>query len=704
MFIDLLDKKIQPMSINIENVPDIKLSNSLRENLQKALHEEEKKYVKISDKNSIVQTDKSYVFFSNQWFYLAILCKKFAESLKPYGDFFDNNIRKNNKIITILKNKDYSNPDWYQLLPNSDDRIKMEKYIDGNSPFRPGKALINSTNIRTTKDIFDSCVLKKIPVPDESSGYLGTLIYYLSKRPDLYNKLDIEIRNQIKNVNNFITLSETTNICAQQIIDLIYKIDKFEKIKYLLEENEKFIKINISKTEGLLPSGNFLRYLFAKQNSESYNSKRIFNEKEYTITFNTKKIVCKLTNQWVNSDPEINEEANNLKALIKIINKFYNDDLEIKYESEKKYFCILKKNFKLENLPSIFQNKFTQRYITSLLAKPFVILTGNSGTGKTRIAKKFAEYLEESIGNNEKNWLLVPVGADWTDNTKILGYFNPLANEGKGEYVKSNILKFIENANKPENKDIPFFLILDEMNLSHVERYFSDFLSHMETPDIPFELDGYDKKINYPKNLFITGTVNIDETTYMFSPKVLDRANVIEFKPKIKDVMNLFKDPNEEISSSIIANNGTSQAFLKLSKEIFSSNNFIDDTHFSFSQNDDNQQFLKNIDFVYDIFSEIYKIIEKNNFEFAFRTVKEIRQYILASSKISVEDEVNLNEIIDEQLLQKILPKIHGNEKEIGQLLEELIKLCEKYDLKLSESKIKQMKGKLANVQYASFI
>lgn len=362
------------------------------------------------------------------------------------------------------------------------------------------------------------------------------------------------------------------------------------------------------------------------------------------------------------------------------------------------------KNFKINNLPSIFHSEFSKRYIPSLLAKPFVILTGNSGTGKTRIAKKFAEYLEESIGNNEKNWLLVPVGADWTDNTKILGYFNPLANEGKGEYVKSNILKFIENANKPENKDIPFFLILDEMNLSHVERYFSDFLSHMETPDIPFELDGYDKKINYPKNLFITGTVNIDETTYMFSPKVLDRANVIEFKPKIKDVMNLFKDSNEEISSSIIANNGTSQAFLKLSKEIFSSNNFIDDTHFSFSQNDDNQQFSKNIDFVYDIFSEIYKIIEKNNFEFAFRTVKEIRQYILASSKISAEDEVNLNEIIDEQLLQKILPKIHGNEKEIGQLLEELIKLCEKYDLKLSEGKIKQMKGKLANVQYASFI
>ena len=119
------------------------------------------------------------------------------------------------------------------------------------------------------------------------------------------------------------------------------------------------------------------------------------------------------------------------------------------------------------------------RYILSLLAKPFVILSGNSGTGKTRIALRFEKYLEKQTDTGINNTLLIPVGADWTDNTKILGYFNPLANDGKGEYVKSEILSFLELAK--ENPSIPFFLILDEMNLSHVERYFSDFLSAMES-------------------------------------------------------------------------------------------------------------------------------------------------------------------------------------------------------------------------------
>lgn len=134
-------------------------------------------------------------------------------------------------------------------------------------------------------------------------------------------------------------------------------------------------------------------------------------------------------------------------------------------------------------MPKQFQNRFARRYITSLLAKSFVILTGNSGTGKTRISKQFAEYLEVIDNKGEKNWHIVPVGADWTDNTKILGFYNPLADNGRGKYEKTDVLKLLERAN--DNPEIPYFLILDEMNLSHVERYFSDFLSHMETPDNP---------------------------------------------------------------------------------------------------------------------------------------------------------------------------------------------------------------------------
>ena len=110
------------------------------------------------------------------------------------------------------------------------------------------------------------------------------------------------------------------------------------------------------------------------------------------------------------------------------------------------------------------------------------------------------------------------------------------------------------------------------------------------------------------------------------------------------------------------------------------------------------------MEFVEAVFSDIYGIVEDNDFEFAFRTVKEIRQYVSAAYEFAENKEINLNKTIDEQLLQKVLPKIHGNKKEIGQLLDNLSELCDKYRLILSKNKIEQMKGKLAKVQYASFI
>ena len=99
-------------------------------------------------------------------------------------------------------------------------------------------------------------------------------------------------------------------------------------------------------------------------------------------------------------------------------------------------------------------NPLFTRYILSLLAKPFVILSGNSGTGKTRIATRFAKYLEKKTDAGVKNHLLIPVGSDWTDNTKILGYYNPLADNGSGKYEKTDVFKFIELAG--ENPAVPF--------------------------------------------------------------------------------------------------------------------------------------------------------------------------------------------------------------------------------------------------------
>mgnify|MGYP004613072059 FL=1 len=355
-------------------------------------------------------------------------------------------------------------------------------------------------------------------------------------------------------------------------------------------------------------------------------------------------------------------------------------------------------NFVINAISQFSISKFTKntlfpRYIRSLLSKPFVILSGNSGTGKTRIASRFAKYLEKKNDSGIINHLLIPVGADWTDNTKILGYYNPLADNGTGKYEKTDVFKFIELAGA--NPEIPFFLILDEMNLSHVERYFSDFLSKMELLDytkpaekVYFDITGYGK-LELPKNLFITGTVNIDETTYMFSPKVLDRANVIEFKPDMDDVLNnLFgtsSDDEEKISDP-----GVAEGFMQLANEVRSG-----------TIPPEVQPILSDIK---TILLSFYKELEKCGFEFAYRTVKEIRLYAIAAYKTAVGEKPTATEIADVQILQKILPKIHGNKKQIGNLLDELEKLCTEQELKESGKKIQQMKDKLNRFQYASFI
>ncbi len=328
-------------------------------------------------------------------------------------------------------------------------------------------------------------------------------------------------------------------------------------------------------------------------------------------------------------------------------------------------------------------NSLYKRYITSLLAKPFVILAGISGSGKTKIAADFAKWLKVP---NIQNSLLVSVGSDWTDNTKILGYYNSIT----GKYFKTEIIELIERANVNEN--IPFFLILDEMNLSRVERYFSDFLSKMEenSDEIYFNLEKYvdengnKVKLKFPKNLFIIGTVNIDETTYMFSPKVLDRANVIEFTPD-----NVIENFENDLSAEDIptAPDGIAESFLNLALSIRQTD-ILDDSAKGKAT---------------DILNKIYNIFEENGkeFGFAYRTVKEIRHYINASIKLGFTD---ITKAMDEQVLQKILPKIHGNRKQLEILLEKLKTTCDENDLTSSSNKIVSMQQKLSTNQFASFI
>ena len=379
-------------------------------------------------------------------------------------------------------------------------------------------------------------------------------------------------------------------------------------------------------------------------------------------------------------------------TFFKINDKYYMDFSKGTPIAEKSSNFIVYNSLLPFDLSSFSSSSIALRYVASLLAKPFTILTGNSGAGKTRIATQLASWLIKTTDKGITNSLVVPVGADWTDNTKILGYFNPLANNGTGDFIKSEVLNFIELAK--DNPKIPFFLILDEMNLSHVERYFSDFLSAMESGKQillykkPENCEStVDETITLPKNLFVTGTVNIDETTYMFSPKVLDRANVIEFTPEKEDVLKIFtqKSNIQEIQP---APDGIAEAFVELSEKV---------------RNFENAPLIDAGADLNGIFGELYDILKPAGFEFAYRTTKEIVLYYGAVK--SLNNELTTLDIIDHQIVQKILPKIHGNKKQIGELLSKLKDMLAKYEkLTLSQTKVNSMIDKLEKYQYASFI
>jgi hypothetical protein len=247
------------------------------------------------------------------------------------------------------------------------------------------------------------------------------------------------------------------------------------------------------------------------------------------------------------------------------------------------------------NLPSLidsisktgllYEENLINRYVCSLMTKPFVILSGLAGSGKTQLALAFARAMSENV---EQQLCVVPVGADWTNREPLLGYPNALK---QGEYMlpESGALQIMMRALRNPQK--PYFLVLDEMNLSYVERYFADFLSALEShQEIPLweKTDECDSevpaKISLPKNLFIIGTINVDETTYMFSPKVLDRANVIEFKisdDEMEQFLKLNMNVDVQAADGLCANMG--QDFVEMStKKQTESNEFAQNTLIGF--------------------------------------------------------------------------------------------------------------------------
>jgi len=289
-------------------------------------------------------------------------------------------------------------------------------------------------------------------------------------------------------------------------------------------------------------------------------------------------------------------------------------------------------------------------------SKHFVLLSGLSGTGKTKIAELYASAFHR-IQPNQRNpfYCLVQVQPEWTDQTGLLGYVNPL--HETATYMGTPFLTFLQRATA--QPDVPHFVCFDEMNLARVEYYFASFLSSMETAgrihihSHEAVIDTVEPTIAWPRNLYIIGTVNIDETTHAFSDKVLDRAYTLEFW----DVdLHAFQE------RFAVANTAYPVALLNEAMEML---------------------------------RDISALLSPVHQHFGYRTAEDVLGFARACES-ATGDALSRSDMLDQAVMMKVLPKLRGQDSvAFRECLQKLHGLLAERGFRQSAAKIASLRADL---------
>lgn len=417
----------------------------------------------------------------------------------------------------------------------------------------------------------------------------------------------------------------------------------------------------------------------------------------------------------------IEDEEKGLK-LLNLYLEIYQEYKEAKY-SEK---TLMTNNI---NKGTIVDTKF-RSYITAIKTKPFLLLAGISGTGKSRIVRELARacWNEDSIeykAQKPKNFEIIQVKPNWHDSTELIGYVSRVS--GTPIYVIGDFLRFIAQA--WENLDVPYFLCLDEMNLAPVEQYFAEFLSVIEsrksnedgtittdpilkksTEDwyrvLTAELTGgnetlrkrfLEEGITIPQNLIVMGTVNMDETTFSFSRKVLDRAMTIEMNE-----VDLYAGLDSKYERIGKLNSDMLIGTAVEGVDVYADNEEVCNKVLSYLQ-------------------AVNDVLNGTPFKIAYRTRNEFLLYVVNNLPYNLDEkgnEFSEDEVIaialDEITSMKILSRIEGdNTKFKDSFFEKLMTTIETQLLiltgeekkieSISVAKLKEMKERLTLSGYTSF-
>ena len=392
-------------------------------------------------------------------------------------------------------------------------------------------------------------------------------------------------------------------------------------------------------------------------------------------------------------------------------------------------------------------------YLSALRTKPFLLLAGISGTGKSRIVKEmaYASCPDEGDLREDKtspgNYCLVEVKPNWNDSTELLGYETVL--DG-GNYHLTKFVKFLIKA--MQHKNVPFFVCLDEMNLAAVEQYFAEFLSILESRK---DVDGtiksetlipaaifnkYDNKLfkelfpskekqekgtsytivdeelapysnttyeilreeglRIPRNLIVVGTVNMDDTTYQFSRKVIDRAMTIEMNEvNLNDMFDIEKPDALSYREDVVDKDWFFAPFAQSNNALQQMNHerelLAKKIKASIGQTDADGTTTPDC---------LEAILGKTPFRIAYRVVNELilHFYALRWENKEAEFEELYNKALDNILMMKVLPRIEGNEDLVKEPLAQLATWTEVAYPK-ANAKIIEMRERLERTHFTSF-
>ncbi|MGK0273138.1 MAG: hypothetical protein ACI88H_003817 [Cocleimonas sp.] len=654
----------------------------------------------ITDK---AREDKAanYAIIPNQYFVFASKMFDFATELYKYFVLYERLRPHASKLVgdeSYIIKQINADPDIVKLFDDNNDIALFAKFLDkDNSKYRLGsKRLINDNGVpRGSRDCFGSVILKEINLPDASSSILGRLVFDLCANPSIYDVLvqlysnakidkDVEenkvlelssstIRTFISDVFTYLFSNKIEDVLFDILENVITSNGKVYKelvigdikIYHLLLESE------VPLTEQDLTSGQNIRY--------------------FTQPFEREGKFFYLTNQWEDNS-YVAKNSRNITSFAIIFNQIYTN------------LKIIKEN----DVYKLINTAFVNNCFDSL-SKPFLLLAGISGTGKTRFVREQAK----GTGSLTETYCLTSVRPDWHEPSDLLGYISRLS--GQAEYVTTDVLQFMAKSwraivdaglivsakSVDEQGDVltvsgdkaqldrvlPYWLCLDEMNLAPVEQYFADYLSVVETREWRWHAESFTYQSDplLKKNVIMQFDAN-GAPDLIYNAKLRSELGFVG--AAYDDVWALFGQyglgvPFNLIVAGTVNMDETTHGFSRkvidraLSFDFgeFFPNDFDSFfvptiTHktlsypiYSHAQLDDLPVIDRDGNKTIGFLNEINSVLDNTPFKLAFRALNEL---LLAVITTQPTDELQLKAVWDDFLMCKVLPRIEGDSDKLA--------------------------------------